>query len=306
MTDPVRVMPDLAGIRRSVRHRVDSALLTLLRMGTDFSRIVLESAGAGESPGAVVSQSPDPGVELTPATRIVLRIGGGGSMDLMPFSLRDESETELRGDRFFALFDNPALKLGFYLRHGGGYLALHPDEPLTARRWLEDLFAVRSEAWSEARWHAVARLVPRLHALGGTEAAVRVAMAAVFALPVDRVEVGRDVVPFDQRDVMRLGTRGGRLGFDAVLGSGVVGAARVSVTFGPVSLAQWRVATAAGATAERRAIYPFILPAHVAHHVNERWRVGDGAAGSCLGLPDRPALLGVNAYLESSPVKKVA
>ncbi len=299
-------MPDLAGIRRSVRHRVDSALLTLLRMGTDFSRIVLESAGAGESPGAVVAQSPEPGVELTPATRIVLRIGGGGAMDLMPFPLRDESDTELRGDRFFALFDNPALKLGFYLRHGGGYLALHPDEPLTARRWLEDLFAIPSTPWQQARWHAVARLVPRLHALGGTEAAVRVAMGAVFALPVERVVVTRDVVPFDQGDVVRLGAHGGRLGFDAVLGRGVVGVARVTVTFGPLSLAQWREASTDAATAERRALYPLILPAHVARHVDERWRVGHASAGTRLGNAARPALLGVNAYLASTPPRKVA
>jgi hypothetical protein len=65
----------------------------------------------------------------------------------MPFPLRDESDTEFRVDRLLAIFDNPALKLGFFLRQGGAYLALHPDEPLTARRWLEDLFSISVAPW---------------------------------------------------------------------------------------------------------------------------------------------------------------
>jgi beta-lactam-binding protein with PASTA domain len=90
------VMPDLAGVRRTARHRVDSALLTLLRLGVDFGRIVLEAAGPGEAEGAVISQEPAPGTELSPVSRIALRVGGSGGLDLMPFPLRDESDTEFR------------------------------------------------------------------------------------------------------------------------------------------------------------------------------------------------------------------
>ena len=240
MADAAVLMPDLAGLRRTARHRVDSAVLTLLRLGVDLGRIVLEAAGPGDSEGAVVAQDPAPGTPLTPVSRIALRVGGSGGLDLMPFPLRDASDTEFRVDRLFAIFDNPALKLGFFLRQGGAYLALHPDEPLTARRWLEDLFSISVTPWPEARWHPLARLVPRLHALGGTAAAVRVAMAAMFDLPVADVRVSRSVVPVSAPAELRLGARNGRLGFDAILGGGIVGDACVEITYGVLTLEQWR------------------------------------------------------------------
>jgi hypothetical protein len=300
------VMPDLVGVRRSVRHGVDSAILTLLRIGIDLGRVVLESAGPGERTGAVISQDPAPMTPLTRATRIVLRVGGSGALDLMPFPLRDESDEEIRGDRFFAIFDNPALKLGFYLRHGGAYLALHADEPITARRWLEDLFQIDPDAWPAERWHALARLVPRLHALGGTESAVRVAMMAMFGLPVLDVTVQQAIVLLAPQNVLRLGCSNGRLGFDSLLGAGVIGDSGVVVTFGPVTLDYWREHYTSGAAQQRRALYPLLLPAHLAAGVSEQWRVGDPGAGTTLGDSTRPALLGVNAYLGQSPIRRAA
>jgi len=299
-------MPDLVGIRRSVRHGVDSAVLSLLRIGIDLSRIVLESAGPGEPAGTVVWQTPAPGAVLNPVSRVVLRVGGSGGLDLMPFPLRDESDTELRGDRLFAIFDNPALKLGFYLRHGGAYLTLHADEPVTARRWLEDLFLISAEPWPAARWHALARLVPRLHALGGTTSAVRVAMVAVFELPADEVRVTQGVVALDAAGILQLGERNGRLGFDAMLGGGIIGDAHVEITFGPVTLESWRRHFTSEAAAERRALYPLLLPAHLSMSVSERWRVGDSSDGAKLGDGNAPAVLGVNAYLGASPIRRAA
>jgi hypothetical protein len=305
MADRRMLMPDLAGVRRTARHRVDSALLTLLRLGVDFGRIVLEAAGPGETEGAVISQDPAPGTELSPVSRIALRVGGSGGLDLMPFPLRDESDTEFRVDRLLAIFDNPALKLGFFLRQGGAYLALHPDEPLTARRWLEDLFSISVAPWPAERWHPLARLVPRLHALGGTAAAVRVAMGALFDLPVADVRVTRRVVPVAAPSVVRLGSRNGRLGFDAMLGGGIIGDARVEITYGPVTLDAWRRHVTAASTRERAALFPYILPAHLSA-VSERWRVGDSTIGARLDDAARPAVLGVNAYLGDIPVRRAA
>jgi hypothetical protein len=305
MADQRIVMPDLAGVRRTARHRVDSALLTLLRLGVDFGRIVVAAAGPGESDGTVVSQDPAPGTELTPVSRIALRVGGSGGLDLMPFPLRDESDTEFRVDRLLAIFDNPALKLGFFLRQGGAYLALHPDEPLTARRWLEDLFSISVAPWPVERWHPLARLVPRLHALGGTAAAVRVAMGALFDLPVADVRVTRRVVPVAAPAVVRLGSQNGRLGFDAMLGGGIIGDARVEITYGPVTLDEWRRHVTPASTREREALFPYILPAHLSA-VSERWRVGDCTIGARLDDAARPAVLGVNAYLGDIPVRRAA
>lgn len=303
---PDMVMPDLAGVRRTARHRLDSALLTLLRLGVDFGHIVLESGGPGESAGAILSQDPAPGTPLAPASRIVLRVGGSGGLDMTPFPLRDESETEFRIDRLFAIFDNPALKLGFYLRQGGGYLALHADEPLTARRWLEDLLALPVDAWPSSRWHALARLLPQLHAIAGTSAAVRVAMAGVFQLPVAGIIVKRGLVPVPEPARLRLGSSGGRLGFDAVLGGGLLGDARIEITYGPLSLAQWRVHATPAAAAQRAALFPLLLPAHLSASVTERWRVSDTRGGARLVQDDEPSLLGVNAYLGTIPSRRAA
>lgn len=305
MADRGMLMPDLAGVGRTARHRVDSALLTLLRLGVDFGRIVLEAAGPGETDGAVISQDPAPGTELSPVSRIALRVGGCGGLDLMPFPLRDESDSEFRVDRLLAIFDNPALKLAFFLRQGGAYLALHPDEPLTARRWLEDLFSISAAPWPAERWHPLARLVPRLHALGGTAAAVRVAMGALFGLPVADVRVTRRVVPVAAPAVVRLGARNGRLGYDAILGGGIIGDARVEITYGPVTLDEWRRHLTPDCTREREALFPYILPAHLSA-VSERWRVGEATIGARLDEAARPAVLGVNAYLGEIPVRRAA
>lgn len=300
------VMPDLAGVRRTVRHRLDSALLALLRLGIEPSRIVLESGGPGESDGAILAQEPAPGAALTPNSRVVLRIGGAGGIDLMPFPLRDESETEFRLDRLLAIFDNPALKLGFYLRQGGGYLALHADEPLTARRWLEELLALSAEPWPEARWHPLARLLPRLHAVAGTALAVRLAMTGVFQLPVASVHLRRDLVPLPQAMTFRLGEANGRLGFDAVLGGGLVGDSRLEITYGPLTLAQWRTHDTAAMAAERAALLPFLLPMHLTTTVVEHWHVGSAADGTRLDDARRPPLLGINAYLGTLPIGRAA
>jgi hypothetical protein len=303
---PELVMPDLAGVRRTVRHRLDSALLALLRLGVEHSRIVLESGGPGESDGAILAQDPAPGTTLTPNSRVVLRVGGPGGLDMMPFPLRDESETEFRLDRLFAIFDNPALKLGFYLRQGGGYLALHADEPLTARRWLEELLALSAAPWPDARWHALARLLPQLHAIAGTALAVRVAMAGVFQLPVASVRVRRDLVPLPRAMSFRLGQANGRLGFDAMLGGGLVGDSQLEITYGPLSVAQWRAHDTPAMAAERAALLPSLLPMHLTSRVIERWQVGSAADGTRLDDARRPPLLGINAYLGTLPIGRAA
>jgi predicted component of type VI protein secretion system len=119
------------------------------------------------------------------------------------------------------------------------------------------------------------------------------------------VRVTRTVVPVSAPAVVRLGSRNGRLGFDAVLGGGIVGDARIEITYGPLTLDQWRRHVTPAAARERRALFPFILPAHLSA-VSERWRVGDAAVGARLDDAERPALLGVNAYLGDIPVRRAA
>jgi predicted component of type VI protein secretion system len=131
-------------------------------------------------------------------------------------------------------------------------------------------------------------------------------MGAVFDLPVAHVHVVRDVVPVPALGVVRLGTANGRLGFDAVAGGGIVADARVEIHYGPLTLEQWRSHVAPDAARQRAALFPYILPAHLAGRVTERWQVGDATIGASLGDTERPALLGVNAYLAAPPVRRAA
>src|SRR4051812_8244917 len=132
---PVR-MPDLATPRRGVRHTIDTALQTLERMGVDIDRVVIRRAGAGWVPGAVVAQTPAPDTEVGEQTRVVLVVAGTGSLESYPFPLREDSDTDMRADELFALFDNPLAKLGHAVRMGGAFLELRPDDPSTALKWI--------------------------------------------------------------------------------------------------------------------------------------------------------------------------
>jgi hypothetical protein len=91
-----------------------------------------------------------------------------------------------------------------------------------------------------------------------------------------------------------------------MLGTGIVGDAHIEITFGPVALDVWRRHFTAEAAAERQALYPLLLPAHLSVSVSERWRVGDSANGARLGDSSTPALLGVNAYLGTLPIRRAA
>ncbi|HEX2202302.1 MAG TPA: type VI secretion system baseplate subunit TssG [Longimicrobium sp.] len=299
-------MPDFCAPRRTFRHDVDAAVAALRRLGVDPERIVLESAGPGWVAGTVLRQSPAPGTPLTPRTRVVLSVSGAGGLDLLPYPLRDEDDRELRVDRLMALFDNPLQKLALHLRQAGGFLALHPDEPAAALRWIEEIFGLSPEPFAPEAWYALARLLPELHRAAGTEGALRLAFPLVLGLPVAEVRVVHDVVELPEGARSRLGEAGARLGVDTVAGAGVVERSVVEVTFGPLDLPAWRRHHAPEPTPERRALYRLLLPALLHGRVRERWAVGDPSVPARLGDPEAEPLLGVNARLGATPERRAA
>ena len=299
---PVR-MPDLATPRRGLRHTIDTALQTLERLGVDFDRVVVRRAGAGWETGTIVGQEPAAGTELGEQTRVVLSVAGTGALESLPFSLREDSDEELRADELFALFDNPLGKLGHTVRMGGGFLELRPDDPSTSLRWIEGLFQISAQSWPKRRWYAVARLLPALHRVAGRADAVPLALGLVFQLPVMHVKSVAGLVPTHDTRRTRLGMKNGRLGVDASVGAGVRALTGLAITIGPVTLDQYREHTLPSERAQRDALYRLVLPAHVQDAVVERWRVGDPADGSRLGDLWNPSALGVNSYLGQRPMR---
>jgi hypothetical protein len=289
-------MPDLCRPRRGVRQRVDAAVASLLHLGIDADRIVVESAGPGWAPGVVARQEPAPGTRLTPRTRVVLAVGGAGALDTLPFPLRDAHDDELRADRLLALTDNPVLKLGIFIRQAGGFLALRRDDPTAALRWIEDIFQLPSAPFPRELWYSVARLLPTLHRVAGRADAVPLALDVVFGLPVEGVRVVVARVERPAGAATRLGGDGARLGVDTTLAGGALEEPGVEVRIGPVPLPTYLDHTRPARRAQRDALYRLVLPAHL-FRVDERWTVGDPAAGSRLDDAPEPPMLGVNARL---------
>lgn len=290
-------MPDLCSPRRGVRHTLDSAIPSLLRLGVEMERIVLESAGPGWVRGTVVRQLPAAGSVVTTETRITLWIAGVGSIESLPFPMRDSAQGEFRSDALFGLFDNHFLRLSHHLRAAGGLLDLHPDDPEGAYRWIVDIFRLPIAPWPRERWYDLARLLPALPRIAGRPDGPAIALGAMFRLPAKPVRLVSGIAPVDAARRTRLGTSNGRLGVDALVGDGVTAHTAVEIDIGPVDLASYRLHLRPAEQAQREALYRLVLPAHVRHRVRERWIVGDPAAPAVLGDPGREAALGVNSYL---------
>lgn len=296
-TPPAPCMPNFSDPRRGIRHTVDSAIPALERLGVDADRMVLKSAGGGWISGTVVAQEPPAGTELGTQTRVVLSIAGSGALESLPFALREDSDEDMRADAIFALFDNPILKLRHAVRSGGGFLELRPDQPSTSLRWIEEIFRISSRAWPKRRWYAVARLLPVLHRIAGTEEAVPLALRLVFGLPVANVRIVSGLVPIPPSALTRLAVAGGRLGIDATIGMGLRAITAVEVEIGIVTLDVHREHNDPLERAQREAIYSLVLPAHLHGAVRERWLVGSPDEPPRLRDNWQPAALGLNSYL---------
>ncbi len=293
------VMPDLCRPRRGIRQRVDAAVASLLHLGVDAGRIVVESAGPGWAAGVVARQDPAPGTPITGRTRVVLAVGGAGALDTLPFPLRDAHDDELRTDRLLALADNPVLKLGIFIRRAGGFLALRRDDSVAALRWIEEIFGLSAAPWPRALWFSVARLLPTLHRVAGRPEAVPLALALVFDLPVAEVRIVSAPTQRSTGAVTRLGGENARLGVDTVLDGPAPDDPALQVHIGPIPLSAYLEHTKPARRAQRDALYRLVLPTHLSR-VEERWTVGDPRTGSRLGEGHEPPVLGVNCYLAST------
>ncbi len=300
-------MPDFVRARRGARHTLDTALRALRALGVEDARVAVRSAGAGWAPGAVVRQAPPPGAPLGPGARVTLEVAGAGALEALPYALRDVDDSAFGVDPLVALLDDPVHKLRHHLRGGGEFFALRPDDPVSARRWIEQVFQLDPSPWAPARWPALARLLPALHRVAGREEGLALGLRLLYGLPLGGAALGRAVVPVDAGGRLALGRRASRLGVDTLLGAGRAEVAALTLTLGPVPLAAYLAHQAPALAAERRALYALLAPAPLAAGVVERWVVGDPARPARLGAgvgagpgggdDAQPAALGLTARL---------
>ncbi len=304
MAETIKAMPDFCAPTRGVRHTVDSAVSTLLRLGVEMDRIILKSAGAGWIRGTVVGQLPKAGEPIS--SRVELSVAGTGAIESLPFPMRDGAEGEFRIDRLVALFDTPLLRLSLHLRAAGGLLDLHPDDPEGANRWIVDIFRLSAEPFPRARWYDLARLLPALPRIAGRPDGPALALQAVFRLPASRVRVIPGIAPVATDRRTRLGRWNGRLGVDAIVGDGVTASTSAEIDIGPVDLATYRLHESGTMRRQREALYRLVLPAHFQRGVRERWRVGSADQPARLGDHTHEAALGINSYLGGSGARSAA
>jgi len=288
-------MPDFVQHSRLFRHNVHSAVASLSARGIPLDQVVLRYRAGGEA-GAVLGQQPAPGAALARARQIVLEIGGTGTFYSLPFALRDSAlSDEFAAEELVGVLDTAIARARVFVQQGGGHFLLQPGVPVTARRWISEVMRVSESPWNRSEWYRVARLLSALPTLAGRHDAVAAALRFVHGLPVSETRVITAVLPLAQQLTSRLGTTNGRLGVDAVIGSGVATAHRLRVSIGPVSLRVYLEEFPR--LAARLALYRLVLPAFLPGGVEERWVVERRAEGYRLHARDTPAVLGVSAYL---------
>ena len=293
-------MPDLVSRTRGTSHSIDSALLSLRRLGMEMDRIVLEADGRGGEDGRISTQSPGPGEPLPTNGLVHLVVEGWGGVESLPYPLRDEDPVEFRADRLFAVFDNPTLKLRHHVRMGSGFLDLHPHNLPAQRRWLEEVFQVDPEPWPREMWFGLVRLLAALPSVAGRGEAVGLAYQLLFGLTPCTVELREKVLRFDPGQRTRLGELNSTLGVNAVLGSGLGGLPTAVVRVGPVSLETYLRHQEPELQALRRKARRLALPAHMWSDATEDWTVGSPDEAAPLGNSTSPLRLGLNTWLAPS------
>jgi hypothetical protein len=296
-TEPTVAMPDFCAPRRGIRQDVDAALATLRSLAVPADRVRIERIGGGWKRGTVVRQHPAPGAPIGATTQISLYVAGPAAVDALPYAMRHEQDGVFGIVELMPVLDAPIARVEAFVRQAGGFLELRPEDLRTAWRWIAEIFGLHPEPWPEDRLHALARLLPALHRVAGTDDGVRVALHTVFDLPVERVEVRQRLLPVALERRTRLGVQNGRLGVDALIGDGITAQAQAVVSIGPVSLDTYLHHTTRTMRAYRDVLYALVLPAALRAPVEEHWHVTPPARGCVIGGTTGAVRLGVNSRL---------
>jgi hypothetical protein len=138
------VMPDFVWPRHGFYHTIDSALASLSHAGVAPERITVKTAGHGWQTGRIVQQVPPEGAVLTHDAAVELTIEGEGLFDHLPTGMRalgPEPERQPGIQELASLFDDPVEKVAHYVRQGGLYFDVRPENTIGCSRLVVILLA---------------------------------------------------------------------------------------------------------------------------------------------------------------------
>jgi hypothetical protein len=248
----------------------------------------------------VVQQEPAAGSPLTDDVAIELIVEGEGLFYHLPTGMRQSGpypEQEPGIPELATLFDDPVEKAAYYVRQGGRYFDVRPENALGCARWIR-LFGMAPEDWPGESWYTLAVLLPRLHVLAGCRGGLQLALKLLLELDIVALHWRQRRTPLLPADLSRLGARASRLDVDLIIGEALADEATLEITLGPVSLPTYRQHQTAEGQRRMRQVLHLVLPYHL--HYAVHWLVGNTNRAPRLGIDAENAVLGINTHFGRS------
>jgi hypothetical protein len=297
------VMPEFESPRHGYRHTVDSALFSLLALGVDPDQITMRRAGRGWTERRIVAQHP-PSQAPVGSRDIVLDVAGEGLFQRLPTGFRDQgTETEPGVDVLLHAFDDPSEKASCYVRQGGLYFDLRPDNPVGCSRWIR-AFGIAPEDWPAETWYPLARFLPLLHRIAGRETGILLGLKVLLDLNIRQIEWSWQRTALAGEALTQIGQTSTRLGVDFIVGRTVEDEAVLKLVLGPVTLAQYRRHQTEDSKRLLGLVFDLVLPCHLVRAV--QWTVGNPDLTPRLATEEDNAVLGINMHLGKRSGKTAA
>ena len=296
--EKVDLMPDVTQPRHGFHHTIDSALLTLLRLGVGTDRITVRKAGRGWGRYRVIEQQPAAGAPLTQDVVIELTVEGDGMFHHLPVGMREASHDGEIGTReMVSIFDDAVEKAAVYMRLGGPFFNVRPENPGGCARWVK-LFGVEPEDWPKEKWYKLAILLPCLRYLTGRESGLRLAMRMLLDLEIASISWRPRRTLMDESDRSLLGSAMSRLGVDMIVGDGIDDEALMEITLRAETLEEFRRRHTDEGQKRINRVMRLVAPYHWVYRF--KWLIGDVSRAPRLGIEVENTVLGVNSHLGSS------
>jgi hypothetical protein len=287
-------MPDFEAPQYGYSHTVDSVVFSLFAIGMDPDRVTMRRAGRGWPQRRIVSQEPIP-LSSIGSHDVVLNVAGEGLFERLPTGLRDRgTDTEPGLDALLEVFDDPSEKASCYVRQGGLYFDLRPDNPTGCARWIR-VFGIAPEDWPPDTWYALARFLPFLHRLAGREAGIRLGVKVLLGLEIVCLHRKLQRTALTDDALTQVEETSTRLGVDFVIGQMLEDEAVLKIVLGPVTLAEYRRHQSRDMKSLLELVLNLVLPCHVVRVAE--WLVGNPEFRPRLVTEEENTVLGINMHL---------
>jgi hypothetical protein len=295
--EKIDLMPDLIRPRHGFNHTVDSALLTLLRLGIGTDRITIRKAGRGWARSRVIEQQPAVGILLTQEMVVELTVEGDSMFYHLPVGMHEASNDGEIGTReMVSIFDDAVEKAAVYMRLGGLFFDVRPSNPEGCARWIK-LFGIEPGDWPKERWYRLAILLPCLRYLTGRESGLRLSMRMLLDLEIASITWRPRRTLMDASDRSLLGERASRLGVDMIVGDGIDDEALMEITLRAETLEKFRRHQTDEGQRRIDQVMHLVAPYHWIYRF--KWLIGDVNRAPRLGIEMDNAVLGLNSHLGS-------